>query len=118
MLKGDKNGPLVVLGFWTDITLFKDDIRITAVIKNKKSGESPLVIEKDHYIPQSGDGILSVRELQILKMVLEGHNSEAIAQKLNISIHTVFTHRTRIREKTKAKNVADLLRYATTHKIL
>ena len=118
VLKGDKNGPLVMLGFWTDITPFKEDNRITAVIKYTRFGESQQVIEIDHYSPRSGEGILSVRELQILKMVLEGHNSEAIAQKLHISKHTVLTHRARIREKTNAKNVADLLRYATENKIL
>lgn len=118
VLERDKNGPQLIQGFWTDITTFKDDARITAAIVYRRSGEPQQLIETNHYFPKSGDGILSVRELQVLRLVLQGYSSEAIAQNLHISRHTVLTHRAHIREKTKARNVAELLRYATLHKIM
>lgn len=118
VLKGDKNGPLVIHGFWTDITPFKEDARMTDVITCRKPDEPQQVIEVNHYYPQAEESLLSGRELEILKLILEGYSSKAISKKLNISKHTVLTHRTHIREKTNTSNVADLLRYARANKIV
>lgn len=45
---------------------------------------------------------LTKQEKSIAEMVCSGMNSESIAKKLNISIHTVHTHRRRILEKTSS----------------
>ncbi|WP_017730695.1 response regulator transcription factor [Nafulsella turpanensis] len=118
VLKADHHGPLVILGFWTDITSFREDNKITDVVKCKNEEGIQTIIQVNHYFPKAGEGLLSVRELEILKLVLEGNSSEAIAEKLHISKHTVFTHRARIREKANAKNVADLMRYATANNLI
>jgi DNA-binding CsgD family transcriptional regulator len=40
-----------------------------------------------------GTSILTVRENQTIKMILQGHSSKAIAQRFNISVETIKLHR-------------------------
>jgi DNA-binding NarL/FixJ family response regulator len=54
--------------------------------------------------------MLSDREIEILKLILEGHKSEYIAKQLFISLNTVNTHRRNILKKTAAKSTFDLIR--------
>ena len=55
---------------------------------------------------------ISKREYEVLDLLSLGYSSKEIANKLYISHATVATHRKNIFEKTKAKNVADLIRLA------
>jgi len=55
---------------------------------------------------------LSNRELEIVKCISDGKNSKAIGKLLNISHHTVDTHRRTILEKTNCSNAAELIKYA------
>jgi DNA-binding NarL/FixJ family response regulator len=54
--------------------------------------------------------MLSDRESEVLKNVLEGKTSYEIADLLFISINTVHTHRRNILKKTGAGSIIDLLR--------
>ncbi len=45
-------------------------------------------------------GIISERELDVLKLLVSGLTNKEIAGKLNISINTVITHRKNISQKT------------------
>lgn len=53
---------------------------------------------------------LTVREKEILALVLDGLPSKNIAKELGISVKTVDVHRTRIKEKTGAESIAVLVR--------
>nr|WP_277611197.1 LuxR C-terminal-related transcriptional regulator [Streptomyces scabichelini] len=53
---------------------------------------------------------LSPRELEILRLVIDGVPSKNIATRLGISTKTVDVHRTHIREKTRAESIATLVR--------
>jgi DNA-binding NarL/FixJ family response regulator len=53
----------------------------------------------------------TVRESEIIKELSDGRTEKEIAQKLKISQHTVHFHRTNIYSKTKAHNLAGLLKY-------
>ena len=57
-----------------------------------------------------GFNMLSARESEVLKHVLEGKSSSEIADILFISINTVHTHRRNILKKTGAGSIIDLLR--------
>jgi len=54
--------------------------------------------------------MLSKRESEVLKHVLEGKTSNEIADLLFISVNTVHTHRRNILKKTGAGSIIDLLR--------
>jgi DNA-binding NarL/FixJ family response regulator len=55
---------------------------------------------------------LSDRELEVLKLIIKEFTSKEIADKLFISKQTVDTHRNHIMQKTKAKNLVGLIKYA------
>ncbi len=55
---------------------------------------------------------LSQREREILSCIVREYKSSEIATKMNISIHTVNSHRKRILEKTGASSLVGLVHYA------
>jgi DNA-binding CsgD family transcriptional regulator len=55
---------------------------------------------------------LSKREREVLRLLVQGHNSFEIAQLLNISEATAKTHRKNIRAKLSAGSNYDLLQFA------
>lgn len=61
---------------------------------------------------------LSDREIDVLKEIVRGHSNKEIADVLNISIHTVMSHRKNIMQKTGIKSQAGLTVYALTNNIL
>lgn len=61
---------------------------------------------------------LTERELEIVKLIAEGFLSKEIADKLNISIHTVDTHKTNILHKLKLKSSVDIVKYAIRHDLI
>jgi DNA-binding NarL/FixJ family response regulator len=54
---------------------------------------------------------LSDRELEVMKLIAAGESLVDIAERLHLSPSTVTTYRTRILEKMKMKNNAELTRY-------
>ncbi|TXI84283.1 MAG: response regulator transcription factor [Crocinitomicaceae bacterium] len=55
---------------------------------------------------------LSKRELNILKMICLEYTTHQIAHEMDLSTHTVDTHRKNILSKTGAKNSVGLLKFA------
>ncbi|MBL8173627.1 MAG: response regulator transcription factor [Bryobacterales bacterium] len=60
---------------------------------------------------------LSDRELQILQMLGSGLTPSVIASRLNLSIKTVSTYRTRLLGKLDLQTTGELIRYAIENKI-
>jgi len=61
---------------------------------------------------------LSTREIEVLIEIANGLSSKEIANKLNISVHTVNTHRKNITHKTGIKSLAGLGVYAMLHDLM
>jgi predicted ATPase/class 3 adenylate cyclase/DNA-binding CsgD family transcriptional regulator len=59
----------------------------------------------------SPDGLLSARERQIMALLAGGASNAKIAETLFVTPNTVRTHLDRIRDKTGARNRAELTRY-------
>ena len=53
--------------------------------------------------------LLTDRERQIYQMLAEGNCNKEIAARLNLSVHTIETHRTRIMEKLDVHSAAELV---------
>ncbi len=62
-------------------------------------------------------GVLTSREIEILKLVAKEFNSRQIAEILFISERTVETHRKNILKKTGAGNLVGLIKYAYANNI-
>jgi len=67
--------------------------------------------------PSQGINALSERELQIVKLIKEGHSSKEISGQLNISLKTVEVHRHNILKKLNLKNSAALVNYINTYAV-
>ena len=62
---------------------------------------------------KSGEAItLTERELEVVHLLAREYTNDKIATALHISYRTVETHRKNIMQKTKAHNLAGLLKYA------
>ena len=59
--------------------------------------------------------ILSDREVEVLSLVAQGLLNKEIAERLNIGMTTVITHRKNIIEKLGLKSVSALTIYAVMH---
>ena len=67
-----------------------------------------------HAANGADDHDLSAREIEVLVLITKGLINE-IADKLNISLTTVITHRKNIVEKLGIKSVSGLTIYAVMH---
>lgn len=61
---------------------------------------------------------LSARELEIVQLIAQGLVAKEISSKLNLSTHTVYTHRKNIMEKLKLKRGSELVLFAVNNGLL
>jgi DNA-binding NarL/FixJ family response regulator len=61
---------------------------------------------------------LSDREFQVFRMIAEGRSVTEIAERLNLSVKTVSTHKANILQKMNMSNANELIRYALTHRLI
>jgi len=61
---------------------------------------------------------LTVREIEILKLIAEGFTNKEIGEQLFISHRTVDTHRTSLMKKLNINNVAGLISFAIKNDII
>lgn len=59
--------------------------------------------------------ILSNREIEVMSLIVQGYINKEIADKLNIGLSTVITHRKNIMDKLGMKSVSALTIYAVMH---
>lgn len=62
--------------------------------------------------PLQPHNILSNREYQVFLMMANGNSLTDIAKRLNLSVKTISTNKTRIIEKMSLKNTSEFIRYA------
>lgn len=53
---------------------------------------------------------LTVREREVMDLVVAGHPNKVVAHRLGIAVRTVEIHRARVMEKTGARNLSELVR--------
>jgi DNA-binding CsgD family transcriptional regulator len=56
---------------------------------------------------------LTPREIEMISLIRDGMSSQEIANKSNLSLRTVKTHRRNIHFKLKTETMADFIRFAT-----
>ena len=110
----------LVFGWHNPEILSMFDALITAS-DTPKTVESTLLklLDEENDTEQSPlQEILSGREIDVLKLLATGLANKEIADQLNISIHTVISHRKNISQKTGIKSVSGLTIYAVTQKLI
>src|SRR5262249_24349066 len=61
---------------------------------------------------------LSRRELQVLELLARGHPTREVAQRLNLSVKTIETYRSRLSDKLGLQTRADIVRLAMDLELL
>ena len=96
------------------IDIYEERSHICEIIKyccsQQKTVSEPQVDENEYE--------LTKRELDVLVQISKGLMNKEIAEKLNISIHTVISHRKNITRKTNIKSVAGLAMYAMMNNLM
>jgi DNA-binding NarL/FixJ family response regulator len=68
--------------------------------------------------PKAPQELLSDREFQVLRLIASGKIVSEIAKELSLSVKTISTYRTRILEKMRLRNNAELMHYAMQHQLV
>lgn len=78
--------------------------------KKTRSGVSPdsTPAESDSPAPR----ILSAREIEVLKLIVQGFSAREVAEELSLSTRTVERHLDNVRSKLRARNRPHLVRQA------
>lgn len=66
----------------------------------------------------AGEGSITARQREVLKLVAEGLSTKEIARRLDLSIKTVDTHRTNLMNQLNIHDLAGLVRYAIRNGIV
>ncbi|HHV85624.1 MAG TPA: LuxR family transcriptional regulator [Petrimonas sp.] len=69
----------------------------------------------DEYKSRGSNKQLTNREIEVLKLIVQGRLNKEIADKLNISLNTVLSHRKNIISKTGIKTVSGLTFYCISN---
>lgn len=112
--------------FWVGLVYSYFEKELLARFNETFSVSDPLefIVEKinrqmDHPQPEKAQqDQLSDRERDVLILLVKGHSNKEIGEALNISIHTVGSHRKNIMEKTGIKSLSGLTIYAISMKII
>ncbi|PIF05678.1 MAG: hypothetical protein CSA36_05750 [Draconibacterium sp.] len=99
------------------INLFDSVIQITDTPEIITRTIDNLISLKDQCKSESKEQ-LSPRETDVLKQLIQGLSNKEIADQLNISIHTVISHRKNITQKTGIKSQSGLTIYAISNNII
>jgi DNA-binding NarL/FixJ family response regulator len=60
----------------------------------------------------AGPASLTDREREVIQLYAEGHTTKQIADRLNLSVKTIETHRRHIMEKLNVTSIAELTKFA------
>src|SRR5487761_536063 len=90
------------------------DLVLPAAVRRVVAGEivlSPQLSRSDALKGERNSG-LTVRELQILQLIVHGKSNKEIAEQLDLSVNTVGVHRANIMDALGIHKTADLVVYA------
>jgi two-component system, NarL family, response regulator NreC len=113
-----------LLGAGAVAFVFKDraEIEMLEAVQRAAHGEefvSPRVAAGLEVLRRNADsGLLSPREVEILRLIALGYTSAEIGAKLHLSRRTVETHRARIFQKLELKTRAELVRFALDRRLI
>jgi DNA-binding NarL/FixJ family response regulator len=99
------------------MALLDDHININDKPDKILASIKKLMADSDYNQQQQQEN-LSDREIDVLKLLVAGNANKEIADKLNISTHTVISHRKNISLKTGIKSVSGLTIYAVVKNII
>ncbi len=96
----------------------ENNLFIPLVVKLEEETEQKAAGQEHETMASKQLELLSVREKEIIALVVKGLTSKQIADKLYLSTHTVATHRRNISSKLQIRSTAGLTIYAIVNKLV
>ena len=140
IISKDKKARIIALSMMDDSVSIKKMLKAGARAYVLKEGDTiellsainKVMKDENYYSPAVTETIMSTlmgskksainvdltkRELEILQLIFKEYANQEIADQLFISLRTVETHKHNILEKTGAKNLAGLVKFAIREKL-
>lgn len=78
------------------------------------------ILEENNFFDKNFQKFMSLtkREKEILSLIAKGYQNRKIGERLFISNPTIKTHRQNINKKLNAKHLTDLIKYASTFRLI
>jgi DNA-binding CsgD family transcriptional regulator len=84
----------------------------------RRRDDSKRALASTGHAREESGGVLTQRERQILQLIADGCSSKEVADRLQISVKTVDTHRSNLMRKLNFHSVSELVRYAIRIKLI
>lgn len=111
----DRQGNAVyAIALYTDI----DHLKKSNNISYSWTGDDIGAFSVDDITNPDPSSIFSHREIDVLKCLAAGMKGKEIACNLDVSEHTVISHRKNMLQKSKAKNTAELVIFAVNNGLI
>jgi len=104
------------------IIVVSGSLDVGTIVSAMRAGAEDVVLKSDltRLVPAIEGGLLaraslmklSPRQLEVLRLVAEGHTTPAIAERLKLSAKTVETHRGEVMKRLGIHDLARLVRFA------
>jgi DNA-binding CsgD family transcriptional regulator len=114
LFKDNNQMPVIDLKVFTEIADIKPDETMILTIFRYSAEHGYRKIFSKIYRAEA-ISCLSERELEVVKLCHEGMSSKMIAEKLNLSIHTVKNHKRNCMAKTNTHNITELIHLCIQH---
>ena len=102
--------------------VFTESISGAGAVSCLRAGVEDLVLKRyisrlatsinDAIARRTALGKLTARQIEVLRLVAEGHRTRDIADKLKLSVKTVESHRGEVMKRLEIHDVVSLVRYA------
>jgi len=76
------------------------------------------VMERMAVAPDQAEPRLTPRQLDVLRLILEGRRMKEIGETLNLSVRTVETHKYQMMEVLGVDSTPELVKYAIEHRLI
>lgn len=99
-------------------TAIRDVLRGKTYLSSCIPKDSVTVLRWQHKRLVDEQERLTPRQIEVLRLLVEGRGMKEVGQKLNLSARTVAFHKYRIMEVLGAKSNADLIKYAVRNHLI
>ena len=112
----DSDSPIIELANTPHLNINQNESSLIRDILRLHHGAHPNGTHHTHTMPPStpmrNENVLSAREIEVLTLIAKGLLNKEIADRLNIGLTTVISHRRNIVEKLGMRSVSALTIYA------